>query len=391
VAGKSVAGKSVAGKTKVLIVDDSPLVRRLLQASLSGQSDIEVVGVAPDPYVARDQILELAPDVVTLDIEMPRMDGLSFLKRLMHFHPLPVIIISSLGQAGCEATLEALRLGAVDVLAKPSGPDSVGELAHLLPGKIRAAASAKMSLILPQQARGTSAASHPPPPRLAPQTAPQLGSEAGLRFPPRHLVAVGSSTGGTRAVEELLASLGANCPAMVITQHIPAGFSRAFAERLNKLFPFVVKEAQNGDAVLPGQVLIAPGNQHMLVESSGQGFQVVVRQGPLVCYQRPSVDVLFQSAARAAGAQGVGVILTGMGNDGAQGMKKMFDAGAMTIAQDEASCVVFGMPREAIAAKAVRRIRPLQKIGAEILESLLHGRTRTIPEAAVELSTSPLR
>lgn len=360
-------------KTKVLIVDDSPLVRRLLQSALSGQADIEVVGCAPDPYVARDKILELSPDVLTLDIEMPRMDGISFLKRLMHFRPLPVIIISSLGQAGCQATLEALRLGAVDVLGKPAGPDSVGDLAALLPEKIRAAAAAKMGLLLP-------GANQIPQAKLVPQRGGGPGLSRNLAASPfaaGHIVAIGSSTGGTRAVEELLHSFSENCPATVITQHIPAGFSRAFAERLNRIFPFEVKEAQDGDPVMAGQVLIAPGNEHMLVDKSGPGYRIQIRQGPLVCYQRPSVDVLFQSVFRAAGPKAIGVILTGMGHDGAQGLKKMHDAGAWTIAQDEASCVVFGMPREAIAAQAVRKVLPLSQIGGAVLSALAHTRAHS--------------
>lgn len=342
-------------RIRVLIVDDSAVVRRLLAESLAGEADIEVVGTAPDPFVARDKILALRPDVVTLDIEMPRMNGLEFLKRVMHYQPLPVIVISSLGQAGCTATVEALRLGAVEVLGKPNGPYSVGELREQLAAKVRLAASSQVR----RRNRPTGVASG----------ASSVSSAGGPVH--RHLVAVGSSTGGTQAVESLLSRFAADCPPFVITQHIPAGFSRAFAQRLNQILPMEVKEAEDGDLVVPGRALIAPGNLHMLVQKqSGGGYRVAVKDGPLVCYQRPSVDVLFSSVAQAAGADAVGVILTGMGNDGAQGMRRMFDAGAWTIAQDEASCVVYGMPREAKAAGGVREVQPLDRIAQGIDQAL---------------------
>jgi len=344
----------VTGRIKVLIVDDSAIVRKLLTEALSAERDIEVVGTAPDPYVARDKILALEPDVLTLDIEMPRMDGLTFLKKLMGAHPMPVIIISSLGQASCEAALTALREGAVEVIAKPGGPYSVGDLRIGLPAKIRAAAHAQLTR---RHASG----------RDAPLPALKLRQTAGR---PRSLVAIGASTGGTEAIEAVLTRLPDRIPPIAIVQHIPAGFSRAFAERLNGICAFEVKEAQDGDLLVPGRALIAPGNFHMVVDRAPSGYRVTVKDGPLVCYQRPSVDVLFHSAAKAAGAEAVGVILTGMGSDGAQGLRAMRDAGAETIAQDEATCVVFGMPREAIRLGAATRVLPLGRVAAGILTAL---------------------
>ena len=339
---------------KVLIVDDSAIVRKLLGEALAGESDIEVVGTAPDPYIARDKILALSPDVLTLDIEMPRMDGLTFLKKLMLFRPMPVIVISSLAQASCQAGVEALRAGAVEVMAKPGGPYSVGELKTSLANKIRAAACSRVS-----RAQGFK-----PPPETAPP--PSTGGQ----FNPMAVIAIGASTGGTEAIEEVLKRLPADTPGLVITQHIPAGFSRAFAERLDKFCPMRVAEAVDGDQVQPGLALIAPGNFHMILRKSGGVYRVTVKDGPMVCYQRPSVDVLFSSVAEAAGANAVGVILTGMGSDGAQGMMKMKSAGASTIAQDEASCVVFGMPKEAIRLGGADRVVPLPSVAQAIRNAL---------------------
>jgi len=343
-------------KTRVLVVDDSAIVRKMLSEALASHPDLEVVGTAPDPYVARDKILALEPDVLTLDIEMPRMDGLTFLKRLMHYRPMPVIVISSLGQASCQAAMQALSIGAVEVMAKPGGPYSVGELTASLPRKIRAAASARIP------GRRQSAPAEPPPARLA--AAPS----------PARVVAIGASTGGVEAIETVLTRLPENTPGTVITQHIPAGFSRAFADRLNGLCPMEVAEARDGDLVRAGRALIAPGGLHMLLRKAGDEYRVAVKDGPPVCYQRPSVDVLFSSVAEAAGADAVGVILTGMGSDGAQGMLRMMKAGAQTIAQDEASSVVFGMPREAIRLGAAGRVMPLLGIAGAICMALESAR-----------------
>jgi two-component system chemotaxis response regulator CheB len=340
-------------KIRVLIVDDSAIVRKLLTEALAEESDIDVVGTAPDPYIARDKILSLSPDVLTLDIEMPRMDGLTFLKKLMQFNPMPVIVVSSLAQASCQAGVEALRAGAVEVIAKPGGPYSVGELKISLANKIRAAAVAHV-------VRPCSAVPLPASP-------PSLLTG---KFNPLAVIAIGASTGGTEAIEEVLMRLPDGMPGIVITQHIPAGFSRAFAERLNKYCPMRVAEAANGDIVRSGSALIAPGNFHMILRRVGGAYQVTVKDGPMVCYQRPSVDVLFSSVAEAAGANAVGVILTGMGSDGALGLKRMKVAGAVTIAQDEASCVVFGMPKEAIRMGGVDRVVPLQFIAQAIRGSL---------------------
>jgi two-component system chemotaxis response regulator CheB len=341
-------------KIRVLIVDDSAVVRKLLGDALAGEPDIEVVGTAPDPYVARDKILALSPDVLTLDIEMPRMDGLTFLKKLMVFRPMPVIVISSLGQASCEAGMDALRAGAVEVIAKPGGPFSVGDLKISLANKIRAAAASRVAG--PRKAK-------------LPEDFPPVVSAG--KFNPLALIAIGASTGGTEAIAEVLTHLTADMPGIVITQHIPAGFSRVFAERLNKTCPMRVAEAADGDMVRPGLALIAPGNLHMIVHRSGGAYRVTVKDGPMVCFQRPSVDVLFSSVAEAAGRHAVGVILTGMGSDGAQGLKKMQSAGAATIAQDEASCVVFGMPMQAIRLGAADRVVPLELVARTIRTALL--------------------
>ena len=339
-------------KIRVLIVDDSAIVRKLLGDALSGESDIEVVGTAPDPYIARDKIVALSPDVLTLDIEMPRMDGLTFLKKLMLFHPMPVIVISSLAQASCQAGVEALRAGAVEVMAKPGGPYSVGELKVSLANKIRAAAASRIARARAPQ----------------PDTLP-LARLAG-HISPFAVIAIGASTGGTQAIEYVLTRLPADTPGIIITQHIPAGFSRAFAERLDKLCPMRVAEAQDGNLVVPGLALVAPGNYHMILRESGGVYRVAIKDGPLVCYQRPSVDVLFSSVAEAAGPAAVGVILTGMGSDGALGLCTMKSAGAVTIAQDEATCIVFGMPKEAIRLGGAGRVVPLSSVASAIRAAL---------------------
>jgi two-component system, chemotaxis family, protein-glutamate methylesterase/glutaminase len=330
-------------KTRVLIVDDSAIVRKILSEALAAEADMEVVGTAPDPYVARDKILALQPDVLTLDIEMPRMDGLTFLKQLMHFHAMPVVVISSLAQPSCRAAVEALEYGAVEVLSKPGGPYSVGELRNSLAGCIRAAARSRVR---------TAHADTPVRARLA---APLAAASTAV-------LAIGASTGGTEAIAAVLKRLPAETPGTVIAQHIPPHFSKAFAARLNDLCAFEVREAADGDELRPGLALVAPGDFHLLVRKAGTRYFVTVKTGPRVCYQRPSVDVLFSSVAEAAGARATGVILTGMGSDGAQGLRKMRDAGAFTIAQNEATCVVFGMPREAIELQAADLILPLNAI-----------------------------
>lgn len=342
-------------KIRVLIVDDSAIVRKILTEALSSEADIEVVGSAPDPFVARDKILSLKPDVMTLDIEMPRMDGLSFLRKIMRYHPIPVLIISSLGQASSRSAVEALQAGAVEVLAKPDGPYSVGELRDSLAAKIRIAAVARVRR--PQE----DAAVAPVPVAAVPVASLPRASRISM-------IALGASTGGTEALQEVLTHMPANAPPIVIVQHIPAVFSKAFADRLNGLCKIEVKEAQEGDRVLPGRALIAPGGFHMLVRKQVDGFKVCL-SGTLapVCYQRPAVDVLFQSVAENVGPAVVGAVLTGMGSDGALGLAALKKAGAHTIAQDEASCVVFGMPREAIRLGCVDSILPLTRVADGIL------------------------
>jgi two-component system chemotaxis response regulator CheB len=368
-------------KIRVLIVDDSAIVRKILSEALAAESDLEVVGTAPDPYVARDKILTLKPDVLTLDIEMPRMDGLTFLKKLMHFNPIPTVVISSLAQSSCSAAIEAMRHGAVEVLAKPGGPYSVGELREVLAAKIRAAAVATVRQQIP------SPADPPPKPAAvapvraaaAPAVVPKPAVPLLTPLPPsRHVIAIGASTGGTEAIRAVLASLPASMTGIVITQHIPPKFSLAFAQHLNQICPLTVKEATDGDEVKPRHVLVAPGDFHMLLRKRGDRYYVNVKQGPRVCYQRPSVDVLFLSVAEAAGADATGVLLTGMGSDGAHGLLQMRRAGARTIAQDEASCVVFGMPREAIQLGAAERVLSLGSIAASLMDRSAREHTAAV-------------
>ncbi|XKE45406.1 chemotaxis response regulator protein-glutamate methylesterase [Halomonas organivorans] len=340
-----------APKIKVLCVDDSALIRDLLTEIINSQPDMEVVAVAPDPIAARDLIKRYNPDVLTLDVEMPRMDGLDFLERLMRLRPMPVLMVSSLTQAGSEITLRALELGALDFVAKPSLGIRSGMQAYAeeITDKLRAAARSR-----PRQARRRDAP--------APQTlkAPLVSSEK--------LIIIGASTGGTEAIRSVLEPLPPNSPAILITQHMPGGFTRSFAERLDRLCQISVKEAQDGERILPGHAYIAPGDTHLKLARSGANYVARLDAGPPVNRHRPSVDVLFDSAAHQAGRNAIGVLLTGMGKDGAAGLLKMRQAGSPTLAQDEASCVVFGMPREAIALGAASDVVALDEVAPRLLK-----------------------
>ncbi len=338
-------------KVRVLIVDDSAMVRQIFSQELARDPEIEIVGAAPDPYVARDKIVMLKPDVITLDIEMPRMDGITFLRKLMRHYPLPAIIVSSLTTKGCDLAMEALEAGAVDVLCKPGASYSVGDMSVELIDKIKAAACVDVKRRL-----------------AAAPAVPSAPQRLSMTRTTNKVVAIGASTGGTEALASVLSSLPANSPGIVIVQHMPELFTRSFAERLNNLSAIEVKEAEHGDTVAPGRALLAPGNKHMLLKRSGAAYYVEVKTGPLVGRHRPSVDVLFKSVARYAGANAVGVIMTGMGADGSDGMKEMHDNGAATVAQDEASCVVFGMPKEAIAKGGVDHVTTLSRIPNMILQ-----------------------
>jgi two-component system chemotaxis response regulator CheB len=342
---------------KVLVVDDSAIVRKVFSEELSKEKDIKVIGTAPDPYVARDKIVNLKPDVVTLDIEMPRMDGLTFLKKIMTYAPLPVIIVSSLTRQGSKIALEALSLGALEVISKPTAAYSVGDLSIQLADKIRAVANVKVT------ARPSASAIDQIRERAV------LGSRA-LTETTSKIIAIGASTGGTEALREVITRMPRNAPGIVVVQHMPAKFTTSFAERLDSLSEMRVKEAQDGDTVVDGQVLIAPGNFHMLLKRSGARYYVAVKTGPMVHHQRPAVDILFKSVAQYAGANALGIILTGMGSDGAEGMVHMKQAGAMNIAQDEQSCVVFGMPKEAIKTGAVDKVVPLSRIAQTALNMI---------------------
>ncbi|ACR27389.1 protein-glutamate methylesterase/protein-glutamine glutaminase [Burkholderia glumae] len=346
-------------KIKVLCVDDSALIRSLMTEIINGQPDMTVVATAPDPLVARELIKQHNPDVLTLDVEMPRMDGLDFLERLMRLRPMPVVMVSSLTERGSEITLRALELGAVDFVTKPRVGirDGMLDYAELLADKLRAAARARVRQAAP--ARPASASGHASAPLV---NNPLVSTEK--------LLIVGASTGGTEAIRELLVPLPPDAPAVLIAQHMPPGFTKSFAQRLNTLCRIAVKEAEHGERVLPGHAYIAPGHAHLLLARSGANYLAHLSDEPPVNRHRPSVDVLFRSAATHAGKNAIGVILTGMGRDGAAGLLEMKRAGAHTFAQDEASCVVFGMPREAIALGGADEVVPLSEMSRRVLASM---------------------
>jgi len=337
---------------RVLIVDDSAVVRQTLERELAQDTEIEVIGTAPDPYVARDKIIALKPDVITLDIEMPRMDGISFLKKIMKYNPVPVIIVSSLATEGSQTVFDALHAGAVEALCKPGAAYSIGDMSIELAEKIKAASKADLQKLL----RFSQAQTEKPKPQPA------------LSATTDKVVAIGASTGGVQALECVLTQLPSNAPGTVIVQHMPMGFTKNFADRLNNQCEVEVIEGQSGDRVIPGRVIVAPGNKHMILKRSGAQYYVEVKDGPLVSRHRPSVDVLFNSAAQTAGKNCLGVILTGMGDDGAKGLLKLKECGAPTIGQDESSCVVYGMPRAAALIGAVGEVVPLDHVAAAILE-----------------------
>ena len=347
-------------KTRVVVVDDSALVRSLLAEIINRQPDMQCVGTASDPLVARETIRTLDPDVITLDVEMPRMDGIDFLSRLMRLRPMPVVMVSTLTERGAEVTLRALELGAVDFVAKPriGIADGLQALAQDITDKIRIAASARVH----RAAAPPAAACGAPP---LPPVAASIG-----RLSTEKIIFIGASTGGTEATKEVLINLPADSPAVMITQHMPPGFTKSYAARLDGLCRIGVKEAQDGERVLPGHAYIAPGGLHLSVERSGANYVARIRDGEPVNRHKPSVEVLFQSAARVVGPNALAIMLTGMGADGAKAMKEMRDAGSHNLAQDEASCVVFGMPREAIAAGAVHEVLPLAQIAPRLIEKL---------------------
>jgi two-component system chemotaxis response regulator CheB len=342
---------------KVLIVDDSAVVRQILSRELSKASDIEVVATAPDPFIARNKIIQHAPDVMTLDIEMPRMDGLTFLRKVMKHHPIPTIVVSSLTPKGSAMALEAISAGAIDVISKPGASYTVGDVSAVLIEQIRAA-----SLISFEKINSIRQKIESEPPRTL-----------SLTKTTNKIIAIGASTGGTVAIEYLLRQMPANAPGIVIVQHMPEKFTKAFADRLNQICDIDVREARDGESVAGGVALVAPGNFHMVVKRSGARYYVEIKDGPQVFHQRPSVEVLLNSVAKYVGANAVGIILTGMGADGASGLLAMRESGAHTIAQDEKTCVVFGMPGEAVKLNAAEFVLPLQKITAHTLELVSAG------------------
>jgi two-component system chemotaxis response regulator CheB len=353
---QTISPRAASGAVKVLIVDDSAVVRQLLTRDLSRDPMIQVVGTAPDPYVARDKIVELAPDVLTLDVEMPRMDGITFLKKLMEHHPMPVIVLSSLTATGTRTAIDALAAGAVEVLCKPSGSFSVEAMTSDLAKKIKLAAKVR---------------------HFQKSAAPAAAAPLSMAETTHKIFALGASTGGVQALTTVLSQFPANAPGTVLVQHMPPKFTASFSDRLNEVCKVRVKEAAHGDLVSPGLVLIAPGGKHMVLRRSGALYHVELNEGPEIHHQRPSVDVLFDSVADYAGANAVGAILTGMGADGAAGLLKMRNKGSRTIAQDEQSCVVFGMPMEAIKVGAAERVVSLDEV------------TRTLIQMAQSKGSSP--
>ena len=351
---------------RVLIVDDSALVRNVLTAELSKCRDIEVVGSAVDPYVARDKIVRLRPDVITLDLEMPRMNGLALLAKLMKYYPLPVVVVSSLTPKNSEAAIKALELGAVEVICKPGSASRTSEISRQLIHAVRAAASAQIARQqVTSETSAISSITHPFPFQAS-----------------NKVLAIGASTGGTQAIESILRDLPPTSPGTLIVQHMPEQFTASFAKRLDQISQMEVREARDSDPVGLGVALVAPGNQHMLLQQSGTGYLVRVKTGPAVNHHRPSVDVLFQSVARSAGSSAVGVLLTGMGADGAKGLLAMHEKGAYTLAQDEQTCVVFGMPKEAIKLGAVDDVIPIQHIPRTIVR-FLHSQEKGTGKSAL--------
>lgn len=364
-------------RIRVLIVDDSSFVRGTLSRELGLDPELEIIGVAPDPYVARDMIVNLKPDVITLDIEMPRMDGITFLRKLMKYYPLPVVIVSSIAGKGSEAAMAALEAGAVEVMCKPEVAYSVGDMSLQLADKIKAASHVRFLKPLIQ-------GQTPAPVTDRNLTAPYTGlakiaaASTMLRSKEQkrkctrmysNIVLIGSSTGGTQALQEILTKLPYDCPPVVIVQHMPEHFTKLFADRLDGICAMEVKEAEDGDNILPGRVLIAPGNLHLLIKRRGPGsYYVQLKDGPLVGRHRPAVNVMFKSACSASGANTLAVILTGMGDDGADGMKMLHDTGAVTIGQDKDTCIVYGMPKEAFERGGVDHVVPLGDISRKIME-----------------------
>ncbi len=366
-------------KIRVVVVDDSALVRSMLTEIINRQSDMECIGAAADPLVAREMIRNLNPDVITLDVEMPRMDGIDFLAKLMRLRPMPVVMVSTLTERGAEVTLKALELGAIDFVAKPKigVADGLRQLADDITDKVRIASKARIHRT-PTPAGATTATAPSSVarsgtstgvPRAVASAAPVSSSSLG-RLSTEKIIFIGASTGGTEATKEVLLTLPADAPAVVITQHMPPGFTRNYAARLDSLCKISVKEASDGERILPGHAYIAPGGMHLSVERSGANYIASVQDGDPVNRHKPSVEVLFKSAARVVGPNAIGIMLTGMGADGAKAMREMRDAGAYCVAQDEASCVVFGMPREAIAAGAVQEVLPLNKITGHLMDHL---------------------
>lgn len=354
-------------KTTVLVIDDSALIRSLLTEMINQQSDMEVVGAAPNPIVAREMIKQLNPDVLTLDVEMPKMDGLDFLEKLMRLRPMPVVMVSTLTERGSEITMRALELGATDFVTKPKSSISTGmrEYTDLIADKIRVAAKANISSL-----QNTAKQKTPAP------------SSAGLLknalVSSEKLLIIGASTGGTEAIKSFLLQMPSDCPGILITQHMPAGFTKSFANRLDSICKISVSEAKGGERVLPGHAYIAPGDQHLLLAKSGANYITQLSDADPVSRHKPSVDVLFDSAAKEAGKNAIGMIMTGMGKDGAAGMLKMKQAGAYNYAQDENSCVVFGMPKEAIAHGGVDEILPLKDMPQAVISQLNSSGSRAL-------------
>lgn len=353
----------MGSKIKVMIIDDSAVIRTVLTEILNGAGDIEVIGTAPDPLFAKNKLTSLQPDVITLDVEMPRMDGLTFLEELMRTNPIPVLMVSSLTQRACDTTLRALELGAIDYVTKPSIEITQGveALANEIIAKVRIAAKARVRFAARGSLPASSTASASPKASALDTTRMATTDK---------LIAIGASTGGTQAITEVITQLPASIPGIVVVQHMPPVFTKSYAERLNTMSRVNVKEAEHGDRILRGTAFIAPGGRHMSIRRDGAMYYLELSDGPPVNYVKPAVDVLFRSVARFAGRNAVGVILTGMGEDGARGLKEMREHGALTLAQDEASCIVFGMPKRAIEMDAVDRVLPLSQIPRHILEAL---------------------